>query len=86
VRHTRSVRKVCATCRDFGHLTFRVARVKEGPDRGGVRGKILRACRSIVAGLERSSPCSAHRNTLRLARGIAEDLARVADEARSKRR
>jgi hypothetical protein len=86
VRRTRGVREICDICRDFGHLKFRIVRVKEGPDRGGVRGKVLSACRSIVTALERSAPCAAHKKTLRLARAIAEDLARVADEARSKRR
>jgi hypothetical protein len=84
MRHRRGVPDICVICRDFGHLKFRIVRVKEGPDRGGVRGKVLRACRSIVDALERSAPCSAHKKTLRLARGIAEDLAQVADDAKAK--
>jgi len=86
MRHRRAIPNICVICRDFGYVKLRVARVKEGPDRGGVRGKILIACRSIVAALERSAPCSAHKKTLRLARGIAEDLAKVADDAKAKRR
>jgi hypothetical protein len=84
--YRRGVPHICGICRDFGHLKFRISRVKDGPDRGGARGKVLKACRSFVAALERSAPCSAHKKTLRFARGIAEDLARVADEAKAKRR
>jgi len=86
MRHRRAIANICDICRDFGYVKLRVVRVKEGPDRGGARGKVLRACRSIVAALEQSEPCSNHRKTLRLARGIVEDLARVADEAKAKRR
>jgi len=86
MRRRQGVPDICVICRDFKRLTFRIVRVKEGPDRGGARGKVVSACRSIVAALERSAPCSAHKKTLRLARRIAEHLAWLADEAKSKRR
>ena len=86
MEHRRAIPTVCVICRDFGRLKLRVVRVREGPDRGGVRGKVLKACRSTVAGLERSDPCSLHRRTLRLAQIFAEELVMMANEARSKRR
>jgi hypothetical protein len=86
MRHGRAIQDICVICRDFGHLKFRVARIKDGPDRGGARGKVLSACRSIVASLERSAPCSAHKKSLHLARGIVEDLAKLADDAKVKHR
>lgn len=86
MRDRRGVPDTCIVCRDFGRLKLRIVRVKEGPDRGGARGKVFRACCAIIAALERSDPCSAHRKTLRIARGIAEDLATLADEAKPKRR
>jgi hypothetical protein len=61
MRHRRAIRDICVVCRDFGHLKFRIGRVKEGPDRGGARGKVLRACRSIVDALERTQEETAPR-------------------------
>lgn len=85
MRNRRGTSDACAICRDFGALTFRVVRVTEGPDRGGARGKVTKACRSMVAALERSAPCPRHTKSLRLARDIVEDLTQLAAKWKPRR-
>jgi hypothetical protein len=78
--HREDVSGMCPLCRAFGRFKVRVAQLEETPSRCGEVERLFTTGCWIVAALERTSPCGAHRKTLCEAQTLAEDLARLVEE------
>ena len=72
---------LCPLCRAFPRFARRVTGFKQTPDSTEWQKLFTTDC-WIIAALERTHPCRAHRKTLREARGLAEELARLVYEAK----
>lgn len=79
--HRDNASGICPICRAFGRFKVRVAQIEEPPSRSGEVDRLFTRGCWIVAALERTHPCRAHRKTLREARSLAKELARPVEAA-----
>lgn len=78
--HRQDASSICPLCRAFGRFKVRVAQLEKMPYRCGEVDRLFTTGCWIVAALERTSPCGAHRKTLCEARSLAAELAVLVEE------
>jgi hypothetical protein len=83
--HDSNAPGICALCRAFGRFKLRVADIKETPDPSGEREELFTTGCWIIVALERTRQCPAHLRTLRSAKRLAEELARLVEEEKEGR-
>ena len=71
---------LCPICRAFPRFALRVEAFKKQPDPAEGEKLFSAAC-WVIAALERTHPCSAHRRILRRARCAARELAGFVQDA-----